>query len=111
MQLKNKFESHNLKVVDSQTQAAQRSTFEWQFSTVTWMLVSLSVIVAIVGGLALMGAISIGVFSIESRITLSSTLKGIGRTIDVTGTGFGCTTARVNSLATSLNGPLGQPQG
>jgi putative ABC transport system permease protein len=73
--LKNEFESHNLKVVESQTQAAQRSTFEWQFSTVTWMLVSLSVIVAVVGGLALMGAISIGVIERTKEIGV---LRAVG---------------------------------
>jgi putative ABC transport system permease protein len=74
-QLKNLFEGSNLKVIDSQTQAAARQTNEWQFSTVTWMLLALSIIVAVVGGLALMGAISIGVIERTKEIGV---LRAVG---------------------------------
>lgn len=73
--LKNLFESKSMKVVDSQTQAALRTTNEWQFSIVTSMLLALSVIVAIVGGIALMGALSIGVIERTKEIGV---LRAIG---------------------------------
>jgi putative ABC transport system permease protein len=73
--LKDLFESKNMKVVDSQTQAALRSTNEWQFSIVTSMLLALSIIVAIVGGIALMGALSIGVIERTKEIGV---LRAIG---------------------------------
>ena len=74
-QLKDLYESNNMKVVDSQTQAALRATNEWQFSTVTWMLLALSVIVAIVGAIALMGALSIGVIERTKEIGV---LRAVG---------------------------------
>src|SRR3990172_4445345 len=49
-ELKDLFESKSMKAVDSQTQAALRTTNEWQFSIVTSMLLALSIIVAVVGG-------------------------------------------------------------
>ena len=73
--LKDVFESHSMKVVDSQTQAALRATNDWQFSIVTSMLLALSVIVAIVGGIALMGALSIGVIERTKEIGV---LRAIG---------------------------------
>jgi putative ABC transport system permease protein len=73
--LKDMFESHSMKVVDSQTQAALRTTNEWQFSIVTSMLLALSIIVAIVGGIALMGALSIGVIERTKEIGV---LRAIG---------------------------------
>jgi putative ABC transport system permease protein len=74
-QLKALYESKNMKVVDSQTQAALRTTNEWQFSTVTFMLAILSVIIAIVGAIALMGALSIGVIERTKEIGV---LRAIG---------------------------------
>ena len=73
--LKELFESHSIKVDDSQTQAALRTTNEWQFSIVTSMLLALSIIVAIVGGIALMGALSIGVIERTKEIGV---LRAIG---------------------------------
>ena len=73
--LKDLFESKSMKVVDSQTQADLRATNEWQFSIVTSMLLALSVIVAIVGGIALMGALSIGVIERTKEIGV---LRAIG---------------------------------
>ncbi|MBN1454425.1 MAG: ABC transporter permease [Anaerolineales bacterium] len=73
--LKDLFESHSMKVTDSQTQAALRTTNEWQFSIVTSMLLALSVIVALVGGIALMGALSIGVIERTKEIGV---LRAIG---------------------------------
>ena len=74
-ELKDMFESKSMKVVDSQTQAALRTTNEWQFSIVTSMLLALSVIVAIVGGIALMGVLSIGVIERTKEIGV---LRAIG---------------------------------
>ena len=73
--LKELFERHSMKVVDSQTQAALRTTNEWQFSIVTSMLLALSIIVALVGGIALMGALSIGVIERTKEIGV---LRAIG---------------------------------
>jgi len=74
-ELKDLFERNNMKVLESQTQAALRTTNEWQFSTVTWMLVALSVIVAVVGAIALMGALSIGVIERTKEIGV---LRAVG---------------------------------
>ena len=73
--LKEAYERHSLKVSSSQTQADLRTTNEWQFSTVTYMLMALSIIVAIVGAFALMGAISIGVIERTKEIGV---LRAIG---------------------------------
>jgi putative ABC transport system permease protein len=74
-ELKELYEKNNMKVIDSQTQAALRTTNEWQFSTVTWMLLALSVIVALVGAIALMGALSIGVIERTKEIGV---LRAVG---------------------------------
>lgn len=73
--LKEMYESHSIKVVASQTQADLRTTNEWQFSIVTSMLLALSVIVAAVGGIALMGALSIGVIERTKEIGV---LRAVG---------------------------------
>jgi putative ABC transport system permease protein len=73
--LKDLFEGQNLKVVQSQTQAELRTTNEWQFSIVTSMLIALAVIIAIVGGIALMGALSIGVIERTREIGV---LRAVG---------------------------------
>jgi len=73
--IKEVYEKHGIKVAGSQTQADQRATNEWQFSLVTSMLLALSVIVAIVGGIALMGALSIGVIERTKEIGV---LRAIG---------------------------------
>lgn len=73
--LKTAFEQNNLKVSASQTQADLRATNEWQFSIVTSMLLALSIIVAVVGAIALMGALSIGVIERTKEIGV---LRAIG---------------------------------
>jgi putative ABC transport system permease protein len=73
--LKIAFEQNNLKVSASQTQADLRATNEWQFSIVTSMLLALSIIVAVVGAIALMGALSIGVIERTKEIGV---LRAIG---------------------------------
>src|SRR5512138_2884658 len=74
-QLKEMYERHGLQVAISETQAESRSTADWQFAIVIWMMMALSVIVALVGGLALMGALSIGVIERTKEIGV---LRAIG---------------------------------
>jgi putative ABC transport system permease protein len=64
-----------LKVAISETQADARGTADWQFALVIWMMLALSVIVALVGGLALMGALSIGVIERTKEIGV---LRAVG---------------------------------
>ncbi|HMK09615.1 MAG TPA: FtsX-like permease family protein, partial [Anaerolineales bacterium] len=72
---KDLLETHGLKVVTTQTHAQTRSTAEFQFGSVTSMLLGLSVIVALVGGIALMGALSI---SVVERTKEIGVLRAIG---------------------------------
>jgi putative ABC transport system permease protein len=80
-QLKQLFESRNLKVVSSQTEAELRRTYEFQFSTVTSMLLALSIIVAIVGGISLTGALSIGVIERTKEIGVMRAIGAHSHTI------------------------------
>jgi putative ABC transport system permease protein len=80
-QLKDVFEAHNLKVAASQTAADLRSTNEFQFSSVTSMLLGLAVIVAVVGGIALMGALSISVVERTKEIGVLRAIGAPSRTI------------------------------
>jgi len=73
--LKDLFENHGLKVVQSESQAELRQTNEFQFSIVISMMLSLSIIVAIVGGIALLGALSIGVIERTREIGV---LRAVG---------------------------------
>ena len=73
--LKDLYEGRNLKIVTSQTEAELRKSNEFQFSTVTSMLLALSVVVAVVGGIALMGALSIGVVERTKEIGV---LRAVG---------------------------------
>jgi putative ABC transport system permease protein len=79
--LKEVFEQHSLKVSASTTQLEARATNEWQFSLVTTMLLALSIIVAIVGGIALMGALSIGVIERTKEIGVLRAIGARSRTI------------------------------
>ena len=74
-QLKEMYERHGLKVAISETQADSRKTADWQFAIVIWMMLALSIIVALVGGLALMGALSIGVIERTKEIGV---LRAVG---------------------------------
>jgi putative ABC transport system permease protein len=80
-QLKDVFERHSLKVAASTTQLEARATNEWQFSLVTSMLLALSIIVAVVGGIALMGALSIGVIERTKEIGVLRAIGARSRTI------------------------------
>jgi putative ABC transport system permease protein len=80
-QLKNMYEARNLKTAGSQTQPDLRNTYQWQFSTVVYMLLALSVIVALVGGLALMGTLSIAVIERTKEIGVLRAVGARSRTI------------------------------
>jgi putative ABC transport system permease protein len=73
--LKEMYEQHSVKVAATSTQADARATNEWQFGLVTSMLLALSVIIALVGGIALMGALSIGVIERTKEIGV---LRAVG---------------------------------
>jgi putative ABC transport system permease protein len=79
--LKEMFEKHGLPISQSQTQAALRRTNDFQFEMVIWMMLSLSVIVAFVGGIALMGALSIGVIERTKEIGVLRAVGARSRTI------------------------------
>jgi putative ABC transport system permease protein len=73
--LKDLFEARNLKISQSQTEAELLQLYEFQFSTVTSMLFALAIIVAVVGGIALAGSLSIGVIERTKEIGV---LRAIG---------------------------------
>ena len=75
------YERHGLKVAMSETQADSRKTADWQFAIVIWMMLALSIIVALVGGLALMGALSIGVIERTKEIGVLRAIGARSRTI------------------------------
>jgi putative ABC transport system permease protein len=79
--LKEAFERHGIKVSASETQPDARATNEWQFSLVTSMLLALSIIVAAVGAIALMGALSIGVIERTKEIGVLRAIGARSRTI------------------------------
>jgi putative ABC transport system permease protein len=80
-ELKQLFERRGLKVQATQTEAELRSQYAFQFGTVTSMLLGLSVIVAIVGGIALMGALSIAVVERTKEIGVMRAIGARSRTI------------------------------
>jgi putative ABC transport system permease protein len=79
--VKSLFDDRGVKVVQSQTQAAQRETNKFQFGIVIDMMLALSVIVAIVGGIALMGALSIGVIERTKEIGVLRAVGARSKTI------------------------------
>ena len=79
--LKDMFDKRGLRVSATQTEAAARATNEFSFSIVIYMMMALSVIVAIVGGIALMGALSIGVIERTKEIGVLRAVGARSRTI------------------------------
>jgi putative ABC transport system permease protein len=73
--LKEVFESRNAKVAISETENEIKKSNQMQFSLVTSMLLMLAVIVAVVGGIALAGALSIAVVERTKEIGV---LRAIG---------------------------------
>jgi putative ABC transport system permease protein len=80
-QVKNLMDDRGLKVSQSQTIPAQRATNDFQFGMVITMMLALSVIVALVGGIALMGALSIGVIERTKEIGVLRAVGARSRTI------------------------------
>jgi putative ABC transport system permease protein len=79
--VKTLMDDRGLKVAQSQTIPAQRSTNDFQFGMVINMMLALSVIVALVGGIALMGALSIGVIERTKEIGVLRAVGARSRTI------------------------------
>jgi putative ABC transport system permease protein len=79
--LKDMFDQRGMRVSATQTQAAARATNEFSFSIVIYMMLALSVIVALVGGIALMGALSIGVIERTKEIGVMRAVGARSRTI------------------------------
>jgi len=80
-QFKNVLDDRGLKVAQSQTIPEQRLTNDFQFGMVITMMLALSVIVALVGGIALMGALSIGVIERTKEIGVLRAVGARSRTI------------------------------
>ena len=80
-QLKALFDDRGMKVAQTLTQPAMRQTNNFQFSIVVYMMLALSVIVALVGGIALMGALSIGVIERTKEIGVLRAVGARSRTI------------------------------
>jgi putative ABC transport system permease protein len=80
-ELKDLFDDRGMRVAQSQTQNELRSTNEFQFGMVVYMMLALSVIVALVGGIALMGALSIGVIERTKEIGVMRAVGAPSRTI------------------------------
>ncbi len=80
-ELKDLYDARKMNVPQTTTEAAARSTNEFQFSTITMMLMALSVIVAVVVGIALMGALSISVVERTKEIGVLRAIGARSRTI------------------------------
>lgn len=79
--LKNIMDDRGLKVAVSQTIPDQRATNDFQFGMVITMMLALSIIVGLVGGIALMGSLSIGVIERTKEIGVLRAVGARSRTI------------------------------
>ncbi len=79
--LKDLYDARGLKVAITQTQSQVRATNSFQFGMVVTMMLALSIIVALVGGIALMGALSIGVIERTKEIGVMRAVGARSRTI------------------------------
>lgn len=75
------FDRRNLEVAGTQTESALRQQYAFQFSTITSMLMGLSIVLAAVGGIALMGALSIAVVERTKEIGVLRAVGARSRTI------------------------------
>ncbi len=80
-ELKDLYDARQYHVAATSTEADTRNTNEFQFAPFTMMLVGLAVIVAIVGGIALMGALSISVVERTKEIGVLRAVGARSRTI------------------------------
>lgn len=75
LQVKNLYEGRSMKIVTSIAEYENKATNDFQFGIVINFLLALAVMVAVVGGIALMGALSIGVVERTQEIGV---LRAIG---------------------------------
>jgi putative ABC transport system permease protein len=80
-QLKDLYETRNMDVFVSQTAHGEKRFAESQFSIVIGMLLALAVIVALVGGIGLMGSLSISVVERTREIGVMRAIGAVSRTM------------------------------
>ena len=80
-QLKEKYEGRGMKLVTSTAEYENKRTNDFQFGIVISFLLALAVMVAAVGGIALMGALSIGVVERTQEIGVLRAIGARSRTI------------------------------
>jgi putative ABC transport system permease protein len=80
-QLRNLYDGRKMEVASSETVYEVRRNAEEQFSPTTMMLLALAVIVAVVGGIGLMGSLSIGVVERTKEIGVLRAIGARSRTI------------------------------
>jgi putative ABC transport system permease protein len=80
-QIKDLFEARGIKVVLSQTEPENKKTNDFQFSIITNFMLVLAILIAIVGGIALMGALSISVVERTKEIGVLRAVGARTRTI------------------------------
>ncbi|MBM3127658.1 MAG: ABC transporter permease [Chloroflexi bacterium] len=80
-QIKDLFETRGIKVVLSQTEPENKRTNDFQFGIITSFMLVLAVLIAIVGGIALMGALSISVVERTKEIGVLRAVGARTRTI------------------------------
>jgi putative ABC transport system permease protein len=84
IQLKNLFEDRNMEIIntfEANTIHQDRAEAVSQFSIMTTMLLALAIIVAVVGGISLMGALSLGVVERTREIGVMRAIGAHSRTI------------------------------
>jgi putative ABC transport system permease protein len=80
-QIKDLFEARGIKVVLTQTEPENKRTNDFQFGMLTSFMLVLAVLIAIVGGIALMGALSISVVERTKEIGVLRAVGARTRTI------------------------------
>jgi putative ABC transport system permease protein len=80
-QVKDLFEERGIKVVLSQTEPENKRTNDFQFGIITSFMLVLAILIAVVGGIALMGALSISVVERTKEIGVLRAVGARTRTI------------------------------
>ncbi|MBN1305443.1 MAG: FtsX-like permease family protein [Anaerolineales bacterium] len=80
-QLKDLYKGRNIEVAQSTTEHEARQKEAFSFSTLTSMLLVLAIIIAVVGGIALMGALSISVVERTKEIGVLRAIGARSRTV------------------------------
>lgn len=81
LRLSDLYTRRNMDIIFSQTKDSERTSAESQFSIITTMLLALAVIVALVGGIGLMGSLSISVVERTREIGVMRAIGARSRTI------------------------------